>query len=151
MSENKMYPHVYEKMEDWPIYKLHQDRKAFVQEITDFTVDRLLQKNIADVSNMIGKTAYLEQIRIKEEPWKIDPPNEKSFWKKIQRRLVSKVLDEDQAQAETANKELLTKIVNNYAEEIVATFKISTFQFARRFLTWFFSRMLNTAANGNLA
>ena len=87
-EENKIYPHVYEKMEDWPIHKLHQDRKAFVQEITDFTVDRLMEGKTEAVTEMIGKTAYLEQIRIKEEPWKIDPPNERSFWKKIQKRFV---------------------------------------------------------------
>ena len=133
-EENKIYPHVYEKMEDWPINKLHRDRKAFVQEITDFTVERLLRKKPEAVTEMIGKTAYLEQIRIKEEPWKIDPPNERSFWKKIQKRLVNTALDQEPAQAKVANKELLTSIVNNYAEEIVATFRIKTFQFARKFL-----------------
>ena len=71
-EENKIYPHVYEKMEDWPIHKLHQDRKAFVQEITEFTVDRLMKGKTEAVTEMIGKTAYLEQIRIKEEPWKVD-------------------------------------------------------------------------------
>jgi len=99
---------------------------------------------------MIGKTAYLEQIRIKEEPWKIDPPNERSFWKKIQKRLVKTALDQKPEQAKAANKELLTSIVNTYAEEIVATFRIKTFEFARKFLTWFFSRLLNTAASRNI-
>ena len=149
MKDINVYPHVYEKMEDWPIHKLHQDRKAFVQEITDFTVDRLMNGKTEATTEMIGKTAYLEQIRIKEEPWKIDPPNERTFWKKIQKRLVNTVLDEEKEQAKSANKEILASIVNNYAEEIVATFKISTFQFARKFLTWFFSRLLNTAANRN--
>ncbi|MEM6321459.1 MAG: 1-acyl-sn-glycerol-3-phosphate acyltransferase, partial [Bacteroidota bacterium] len=149
MEKNKIYPHVYERMEDWPIHKLHQDRKAFVQEITDFTVERLKKGKTEDITEMIGKTAYLEQIRIKEEPWKIDPPNDRSFWKKIQKRLVKKVLDEDEAKAKAANQEILTSIVNRYAEEIVATFKIKTFLFARKFLTFFFSRLLNTAANRN--
>ena len=149
-EEIKIYPHVYEKMEDWPIHKLHQDRKAFVQEITDFTVGRLMEGKTEAVTEMIGKTAYLEQIRIKEEPWKIDPPNERSFWKKIQKRFVKKALDQEKAQAEIANKEILNSIVNSYAEEIVATFKISTFQFARKFLTWFFGRLLNTAASRNM-
>lgn len=136
-------------MEDWPINKLHQDRKAFVKEITDFTVKRLSKGKPESITEMIGKTVYLEQIRIKEEPWKIDPPNEKSFWKKIQKRLLTKVLDEEKEQADAANKEILTSIVNTYAEEIVATFKTKTFEFARRFLTFFFSRLLNTAANRN--
>ena len=149
-EEIKIYPHVYEKMEDWPIHKLHQDRKAFVQEITDFTVDRLREGKTEAVTEMIGKTAYLELIRIKEEPWKIDPPNERSFWKKIQKRFVKKALDQEEAKAEIANKDILKSIVNSYAEEIVATFKISTFQFARRFLTWFFGRLLNTAASRNI-
>lgn len=147
---NKIYPQVYKNLEDWPIHKLHQDRKAFVQEITEFTVSQLSKGTTDDISEMIGKTAYLEQIRIKEEPWKVDPPKEKSFWKKVQKKLVKKALDQKEQQAKAANKEILTSIVNRYAEEIVATFRISTYQFARKFLTFFFGRLLNTAASKNI-
>ncbi len=146
----KVYPPVYEKMEDWPIYKLHQDRRAFIKEITEVTTAKLTTKKAESVSEMIGRTIYLERIRIKEEPWKVDPPNERLFWKRIQKKLVKGALDKEEKQAATVNREIIHTIVNNYAEEIVATFQIKTFRFARKFLTVFFNRLLNTAAGRNL-
>ena len=146
----KIYRPVYEKMEDWPIYKLHQDRRAFVTEITDVTTEKLTNKSAEVVSDMISKTIYMERIRMKEEPWKVDPPNERLFWKRIQKKLIKGALDKEEKQAATVNKEIVHSIVNNYAEEIVSTFQIKTFRFARKFLTVFFNRLLNTAAGRNL-
>ncbi|MCB0582052.1 MAG: 1-acyl-sn-glycerol-3-phosphate acyltransferase, partial [Phaeodactylibacter sp.] len=47
------------------------------------------------------------------------------------------------------NEEILRQIIHRYSEEIVGTFRIGTFLFARRFLTLFFTRLLNTAASRN--
>jgi len=44
-----------------------------------------------------------------------------------------------------ANEKLVRKIVDRYAEEIVGGFKVSTFKFARKFLTLFFKVIFNTA------
>ncbi|MEL6311663.1 MAG: hypothetical protein AAFQ17_04720, partial [Pseudomonadota bacterium] len=57
----------------------------------------------------------------------------------------------DEAEARATNEEILREIINRYSEEVVGTFNISTFLFARRFLTVFFNRLLNTAASKNLA
>jgi hypothetical protein len=35
------YPHIIPEIENWPIYLLHDDRKNFVDEIDEFTVERL--------------------------------------------------------------------------------------------------------------
>jgi glycerol-3-phosphate O-acyltransferase len=45
---------------------------------------------------------------------------------------------------------VLRTIIHRYAEEIVGTFSIPTFLFARKFLTLFFNRLLNTAAGRNM-
>ncbi len=140
-DERRIYPHILPDISDWPIYKLSENRKAFVNEIVDFTVDRLLSKSVSDVTDLIARTIYMEQIRIKEEPWKVDPPNERQFWKKIQKQLVAFSLDTPAEQARANNKELLETIVRRYAEEIVGTFRIKTFLFARRFLTFFFHQL----------
>lgn len=145
-NKNKKHPQIWPNIEDWPIYKLHQDRKAFVKEIEEFTKERLLRKKPSQVTDVIAKTVYKEQIRIKEEPWKVDPPNERQFWKKIKNKLVRESLDQPDDKALKANKEILETIIHRYAEEIVGTFKISTFKFARKFLYFFFTRLLNTAA-----
>jgi len=59
-------------------------------------------------------------------------------------------LDRNEKEAGVNNEEILRQIINRYSEEIVGTFRISTFRFARRFLTFFFTRLLNTAAGKNI-
>ncbi len=147
---NKIYPHILPEIEDWPIYKLSEDRRNFVREIGEFTMHHFQKKSITALRDILAKTIYMERIRIKEEPWKVDPPNERQFWKKIQRQLVSYSLDKDEEQAAKANEEILQQILHRYSEEIVGTFNIKTFLFARKFLTMFFTRLLNTAAGRSI-
>lgn len=142
-------PPVLPNLEDWPIYKLHQKRRQFVEDINTFTVKKMMETHTREeLVDMLSKTIYNEKIRIKEEPWKVDPPDERQFFSRIQKTLINDVMDDDDSKDELAA--LLYKVVNRYSEEIIGTFKISTFQFARRFLTLFFGRLLNTAASRNL-
>ena len=138
------YPSVIEHLEDWPIYKLSQDRKAFIQEIDEFTLNRVIKEN-PKLYDLLAQTIYQERIRLKDTPWKVDPPNDNQFWNKIRSGLL-KSEGETKQQALETRKELLQKIIHRYSEEIVGTFSIPTFRFARRFLTLFFNRLLNAAA-----
>lgn len=79
-----IYPRLIEHIEDWPIYRLSEDRESFVREIDEFTFHRLNVKHRRDLSDLLVKTLYQERIRIKEAPWKVDPPNERQFWKQNQ-------------------------------------------------------------------
>jgi glycerol-3-phosphate O-acyltransferase len=88
---------------------------------------------------------YLEMIRLKEDPWKSDPPNEKQFWKRVRRELSENSKHREDEQA-VRNKELLRRIIHRYSEEIAGDFHKKTFRFARKFLTMFFKRLLNAAA-----
>lgn len=150
MKEKKQYGPVIPNIEDWPIYRLSEDRRNFIREIDAFTLQRLSGQPVSVVSDLIAKTIYQERIRMKEEPWKVDPPKDKQFWGRISQRLVKKSLDRQADQATKVNEEILKLIINRYSEEIVGTFRISTFLFARRFLTFFFTRLLNTAAGKSL-
>ncbi len=94
---------------------------------------------------MIAKTVYQERIRIKEEPWKVDPPNDLNFWNKIRKNLLEVKKEEETEQSKAILQQSLAKIINRYTEEIVGTFNKKTFLFARRFLTFFFNKLLNTA------
>lgn len=143
------YPPVIEQIEDWPIFRLSEDREAFIHEINAFTLKRISKKSPQEISDLLAKTIYLERIRIKEEPWKVDPPNEGQFWSKIRKKLVRHSLDKEVEEAKVSNEEILKQIISVYSEEIVGTFKIKTFLFARKFLTAFFNRLLNTAAQRN--
>lgn len=146
-KENKIYPHVIPNIEDWPIYHLSEDRRHFIAGIDDFTLRRLQKQPNAELTDLIAKTIYLERIRIKEEPWKVDPPNERQFWRKIRKKLVEGSLDRSEEDSAKINEEILQQIIHRYSEEIVGTFRIQTFLFARRFLTFFFNRLLNTFLN----
>jgi len=144
----KRYEHVYSEIKDWPISKLSEDRSNFIKEINEEVVQRLVNKYGDKLHEPLTKTAYLELIRIKDEPWKVDPPQDKQFWKGIQSKIVKN--EQKEVEIEQAlNQKLLHSVVNRYSEEIVGTFKEKTFLFARKFLTRFFNRLLNTAASRN--
>ncbi len=146
-----IYPHLYENMEDWPIYRLSQERAHFIREIEEVTFQRLSSRKFQAMVDTLMKTIYQERIRIKESPWKVDPPNERVFWSKVSKRLVEKALDRPETEGRAEAEELLRLIIHRYAEEIVGTFRISTFRFARRFLTVFFNRLFNAAVDKSIA
>ncbi len=149
-KEVNIYPRVIERIEDWPIYRLSKDRTEFLREIDEHTFKRLSAKHKKDLSDVLVKTIYQERIRIKEDPWKVDPPNDRSFWNRISRRLITKSLDRDDAEAREVSEQILQKIIHRYSEEIVGTFQISTFKFAQRFLTAFFNRIFNAAVGKSI-
>lgn len=147
---SKVYPQIIADMKQWPIYKLLDDRKNFVEEIEQFTFQRLLKLYGDNLQEMIARSIYMERIRIKEEPWKVDPPNEGAFWKRMSRRLMGPLPGASKEETRAAAESVLRSIIHRYAEEIVGTFSIPHFQFARKFLTVFFNRLLNTAAGRNM-
>ena len=141
------FPHVFPDIKDWGIHKLHADRSNFIKEINEEVYNRFKDKSSEEISKLIAKTIYNERIRMKQEPWKVDPPNEKLFWKKISQKLV---MDENTEEAKAANLGALRKIIELYSDEIVASFSESTFEFARKFLRVFFGRLLKSASGRNL-
>ncbi len=150
MNEPKIYPHLLPNVEDWPIYKLSEDRRNFVKELEAHTVQFYMKKPTSVVRDILSKSIYLERIRVKEEPWKVDPPNERQFWRRMQQQLLKHSFDKSDEEASRTHEEMLQQIIHRYSEEIVGTFRIPTFLFARRFLTLFFTRLLNTAAGKSI-
>ncbi|MFN0033968.1 MAG: 1-acyl-sn-glycerol-3-phosphate acyltransferase [Saprospiraceae bacterium] len=149
-KEVKIYPRIIERIEDWPIYRLSKDRAEFVREIDEHTFRRLADKHKKDLADVLVKTIYHERIRIKEDPWKVDPPNDRSFWNRISKRLIKKSLDRNDAEGRAVSEEILQKIIHRYSEEIVGTFQVKTFRFAQRFLTAFFNRIFNAAVGRSI-
>ncbi|MEL7161857.1 MAG: 1-acyl-sn-glycerol-3-phosphate acyltransferase, partial [Bacteroidota bacterium] len=146
--EGKRYYPVKPNIADWGIYRLHDDRENFVKDLEAATTERLLEDHENDLNGLLSRTLFSEQRRTKEEPWKVDPPKERRHWKRLAKMLATRSLDEaEPTTAENAARNILGRVVHRYADEIVGHFKIPTFQFARRFLTFFFGRLLN-AANG---
>ena len=147
--EKKTLPGTYSPIlpdiNDWPIFKLSEDRKTFTEELEHFTLDKVEHFHKENLTDLLAETIYLEKIRIKEEPWKVDPPNERQFWSRIKKRLVKYSVDKDESISAQNNTYLLKQIIHRYALEIVGTFRINTFLFARKFLIWFFNQLLQAS------
>ncbi len=144
-----IYPHLIPEIEEWPIYKLHKDRAAFVAEVVEASVKRIFELYGKNIERVLARAVQAERIRVKESRWKVDPQNERMYWNAQKRKLASLPVEATEEERRAFYEKMVREIVTRYAEEIVRTFKPWTFRFARRFLTFFFRRLLNTAASRN--
>ncbi|MCB0516026.1 MAG: 1-acyl-sn-glycerol-3-phosphate acyltransferase [Chitinophagales bacterium] len=147
-----MYEPVIPDIRQWPIYELSRDNKHFIQQYVAQSKAQIIQrtKTIDALEDTIAKAVYLEDRRIKESPWKIDPPDEKAFWKQIKKNLLN--YSQNKANLQAAENDIyndLDNIVNRYAQEIVGHFEIPYYRFAAKFLPIFFNRLLNAAGQRN--
>ena len=140
------HPHIAPDLEQWDIHRLHENREAFVQELDVATYERLLEEHGDNLQDLLSKTLFSEQNRVRQEPWKVDPNGERTYWKRLAKMLATRSIDEDEpTTADDAARNILQRVIHRYTDEIVGHFKIPTFRFARRFLTFFFGRLLNAA------
>ncbi|MEM7657702.1 MAG: 1-acyl-sn-glycerol-3-phosphate acyltransferase [Bacteroidota bacterium] len=150
IPEVQKYEPIIPNIHDWPIAKIFQKKQSFLQEVTDSTVYRLglqADQNQQHLADLIARTMYLERNRIIEDPWKVDPKDEGKFWSSIKRNLVrNEQLVEDPQAFLKRNEEMMSSIVSRYTHEIASTFKPGSYHFAKRFLPFFFSTLLNASA-----
>ncbi len=144
----KIYPPLIPEIRDWPLYKLYEDRDGLIEAVDQQTVDYILEKHGDRIGDLISRVCYLELIRLKDNPWKVDPPNEAQFWKRIRNEVTANDKLKQELKLQN-NTEILRRIIHRYTSEIAGNFKESTFLFARKFLTLFFKRLLNAAAGKN--
>ncbi len=136
---NKIYPHLIENIQKWPLYKFYRNSAKYKKEIVQIVFDNLVGEYGDNLKDEILKCTYLELKRIKLNPWKVDPPDEKKFWTDIRQI----ILKSDKCEKETVCYFHLKRIIARYVEEIFGDFKISTYRFARVFLTYMFNRLFN--------
>lgn len=123
-----------EEMTSWPIHKLSQEREEFMKYASEFTTQLIINKKRKEsMSEAIAKVLYLERMRIVNEPWKVDPPDEMDFWNDIRKKLLRKSLDQTEADVKEYNHRLLRRITERYLREIMSNFKISTYKMAQKF------------------
>lgn len=137
----KNYSHIEPNIEKWPINKLSHHRASLVKEMIDYTQDKItLGKTVEELRTILATTIYQEKIRVKTNPWKVDPSNEAHYWKKLEsEHKANNGLDNE----EELNQELMRKIINRYSEEIIGHFSPKTFRLARKLLSFFFRRLYN--------
>ncbi len=147
-KQTRIYPQLIPNIRDWPIHKLYEDRDGLIHTVDELTLQHILEKHGDRIGDLISRVCYLELIRLKENPWKVDPPNEAQFWKRVRAEVTANEKHKPEVQLKN-NTELLKRIIHRYTTEIAGNFKERTFLFARRFLTLFFKRLLNAAAGKN--
>ncbi len=138
------YSEIIPNKSEWPIVKLSKYRKEFIDEVTRETYDHLVNSKNGSLREEIEMTIHREKLRMKANPWRVDPPDEKVYWKNIQARLLD-INPDEKDKAEALEKELLIEIINRYTQEIAGNFKKSAYRFAQSFITFGFARLLNAA------
>ncbi|MCS6935376.1 MAG: 1-acyl-sn-glycerol-3-phosphate acyltransferase [Chitinophagales bacterium] len=135
-------PYVIENIREWPIYRLTEHKEDFLREVKERAKARLLVKFPGEsaLRDELARVLYQERIRLTEKPWKADPKDERQFWNGIK----SKYLKMGESSGITAQK-LLDEIIDRYANEIVGSFDVNAFNFAKAILPQFFGRVLAAA------
>lgn len=130
--------------------KLARERKDFVKKVAEMAEKRVLSltgDNPEILKEELETTLYREKLRIKQNPWAVDPDDEAQFWNEVKQALLQINTDSHLRKAGKAKayREVLQKITNRYSAEIASNFKASHYKFTRRVVTFGFSRLLNAA------
>lgn len=147
---NKSYEPILPKRKEWPVVKLSRQRKSFVDTVVKNSVTKLLEL-ASDTDALVDEleaTLYKEKYRIRENPWAVDPEDDRSYWNSVKRTLLeisSLQTEHHHEEAQRKAEMLLEEIVDRYANEIASNFRQSYYRFARSVVTFGFSRLLNAS------
>ena len=124
----KALPQLITDIKEWPIHKFSNNRTEFIKQVVKVTFEQFKELDTEEIDQAIAKAIYLEKQRIKVNPWKVDPPNEAVFFKKLQSEYNENILALDKR---AAHLETLHRLIKRYAEEIGGHFNPNTFQFIK--------------------
>lgn len=141
-QKKKTYKPILPGTKDWPVVRLSKNRKQFIAHVEDDTMRHLLEDHPGQdqLRELLETTVYLEKLRVKKNPWKVDPPDELRFWNGIRQELLELSVNDESSEVEKA---LLRRIVSRYVHEIAGNFKRTRYQMAREIVKFGFARLLN--------
>lgn len=141
----KLYEPIIPKTKEWPVVLLSRNRKQFIKEVLEESILRIKngRNNKSSLLEEIEETLYREKLRIKRNPWKVDPADENEFWDGIQNRLSR--INNSNGETENLKEEILKDIVSRYTNEITGNFKPTSYRLARSIVTFGFRRLLNAS------
>jgi glycerol-3-phosphate O-acyltransferase len=145
-SRANVYEPILPGPENWPVVRLSRNRKEFIEEVIQESFHRVKQlRNTPEIlQEEIETTMFRERLRIKENPWKVDPDDEMIFWNGVKNALVDS-FKKSKSKRNAISEELLLDIITRYTNEIAGNFKHSHYRMARTMVTFGFSRLLNAA------
>lgn len=144
-NKNRRYEPILEKIPDWPVYLLSKQRKSFIEEVAEKTVDRIISTKPGKkaILDELESTTLREQNRLKRNRWRVDPKDEPRFWSNIKAK-ITQLSAEENDDPEPA-RALLKTVVHRYANEIAGDFRPSYYRLAREITEFWFARLLNGA------
>lgn len=132
---------------EWPVVALSRNREAFVKEVAEESIKRI--KELAPTNEAlieeIETTVFREKLRIKRNPWAVDPDDQASFLNAIKSRLLDISQIESQEEKTQELDDILEEIIIRYSDEIAGNFKKSRYRMARSIVTFGFARLLNAS------
>ena len=140
-NKKTRYSEILPNKNDWPIVKLSKNRKSFSKKIVKEAYNKILKRSQGRLREELEMTIHREKVRVKVNPWKVDPPDESVFWKKLQQKLTNIGIDDQNNDEEKAR--ILKSIIQKYVKEISGKFRKKHYQFAVSFVTFGFARLLN--------
>lgn len=139
------YRPILKDTKSWPVVQMAKKRDEFIDLVFDESYDNLLEAPRGkSLREELEITVYRELQRVKHNPWRVDPKDEKEYFETLQKNIAdTDNLPSDEADAKL--KEILKDITRRYAEEIAGNFRPSWYRFARTIATIGFARLLNAA------
>lgn len=141
-KKKKTFKPILSGTQEWPVVQLSKNRKLFIDKVVEEAFSKIIAANPKknELREELETTLYREQLRIRQNPWKVDPDDEKRFWNKIKDELVDLVGNGNHREKE---EELLKNILHRYTDEIAGNFRKSRYRLAREIIKFGFARLLN--------
>ena len=144
-KKKKQYKPILKSAKSWPVVQMAKKRKEFIQLVVEESFDNLLEERRGkSLKEELEMTIFREKQRVKNNPWKVDPADDKDFWEMLQQELAHVDSMPDAAQEE-CRRVILRKILERYCNEIAGNFNPSHYHVARTIVTIGFGRLLNAA------
>ena len=147
-TRRKKYQPIIPRKKEWPVVQMSRNIKLFVDIVIENTIDQIDTEapTTEALIDELEATLYLEKLRIRQNPWAVDPKDDEAFWNKVKAKLVSISGGQyPEAQRQMILKAVLHSIVARYAHEISSRFRPSSYRLARTVVTFGFARLLNAA------
>ncbi len=139
------YTPILKDSKSWPVVQMAKKREEFVNLVFEESYETLLEAPRGkSLREELETTVYRELQRIKHNPWKVDPKDEKKYFESLQKQIAdTEILPEEEAEKKL--KEILKDLTHRYAEEIAGNFRHTWYRLTRTLITIGFARLLNAA------
>ncbi len=132
---------------EWPVVNFSRNRERIVREVAEESIKQIrkLAPTREALIEEIETTVFREKLRIKRNPWAVDPEDEGKFLSRIKASLLDISQMEDHEAIDEALDDILEEMVIRYSDEIAGNFKKSRYRMVRRLITFGFARLLNAS------